>query len=81
MLTHLVGFYNSLEPAPTDIDIDLVARCCLTESQPHLLLNTSLALLDCSCLEEKHGLAAALNLSGEIIPVCTEEFPPLVRSG
>ena len=44
------------------------------------MVNASLAVFNCSCLEEKHSVAAALNLSSEIISVCTEEFPPLVRS-
>ena len=45
------------------------------------MINASLAVFDCSCRQEKLSVAAALNISGEIISVCTEEFPPLVRSG
>ena len=45
-----------------------------------MMINASLAVFDCSCREEKLSVAAALDLSGEIISVCTEEFPPLVRS-
>ena len=76
----LAGFYQSLEPPRTGVDIDYVARCCLTETQPDMMINASLAVFDCSCREEKLTVAAALDLSGEIISVCTEEFPPLVRS-
>ena len=80
VLKCFVGFYKSLQPPRTDVDIDHVARCCLTESQPGLMVNASLAVFDCSCLEEKQSVAATLDLSGEMISVCTEEFPPLVRS-
>ena len=75
------GFYDSLNgSARQDVDIELVARCCLTEIHPELMLNTSLALDDCDCLQEKLSVAAALNISGQDISVCNEEFPPLYRS-
>ena len=63
-----------------EVDIELLAQCCLSETNPDLVIfNSSLAVGDCDCLQEKLSLATALNISDENLSVCNEEFPPLYR--